>query len=103
VAKGHGSFSLWVRVRYGSEFVTGPSSLRDHASVWSVSVPVQQRPCSSGRQRPLPPTSLAFATQLGLVLVAFAAGRFQVEHQVLHIESQLSERFLDKLQDLAAA
>src|SRR5690606_14170842 len=41
--------------------------------------------------------------QVGLVLVAFAAGRFQVEHQVLHVQSQLAEGLLHQGVDPTAA
>jgi hypothetical protein len=41
--------------------------------------------------------------EAGVILIAFAAGGFDVEHQILHVEPQLAEGVLDKLQDPAAA
>ncbi|MCX7408306.1 MAG: hypothetical protein NTZ32_09495 [Planctomycetales bacterium] len=38
-----------------------------------------------------------------LEFVAFLASHFQVEHQVLDVEAQLRERFLDQAQNSAAA
>jgi hypothetical protein len=38
-----------------------------------------------------------------MIFVAFAAGGFDVEHQVLHVEPQLAKGVLDELQDTAAA
>ena len=38
-----------------------------------------------------------------LVFVAFPTSRFQVEHQVLHIQSQLTEGFLDQVQYASAS
>lgn len=37
------------------------------------------------------------------VEIAFAAGRLEIEYEILHVEPQLSERFLNKLQDFASA
>ena len=41
--------------------------------------------------------------ETGVVFVAFAAGGFDIEHQVLHIETQLTEGVLHKREDTAAA
>jgi hypothetical protein len=51
---------------------------------------------------------LVFAAQVIVVLavlqgVAFAAGGFEIEHQVLHIEPQLAQGFLDEVENPAAA
>jgi hypothetical protein len=45
--------------------------------------------------------SLAF--DLAAEFVPLAAGGFQVEHQVFHVEPQLAEGVLDEIQDAAAA
>ena len=37
------------------------------------------------------------------ISVAFAAGGFEVEHQVLHVQAKLAEGFLDEVEDAAAA
>lgn len=41
--------------------------------------------------------------QLPAVFVAFAAGGFQVEHQVFHVEPELAQGVLDERQNPAAA
>ena len=40
--------------------------------------------------------------KLGVELVAFAPGGFQVEHQVFHVEPQLAQRILHERQDAPA-
>ena len=48
--------------------------------------------------------SLAFEFfEAGVVFVAFAAGGFDVEHQVLHVEPELAEGVLHQREDAAAA
>ena len=41
--------------------------------------------------------------QTAFEIVPFASGRFQIEHQVFHVQPQLAERFLDQREDPAAA
>jgi len=39
---------------------------------------------------------------LDLVCVAFSAGRFQIENEILHVETKLRDRFLDQGKNLSS-